>query len=294
MEYNFEAVTSFLGNVGFWPLLGLVYLIGMYFFWREARFTGKDRNSTFDLYIFAGAFSLLWGRVSYILSAWVSEYAGLPWFMFPYERYVDGLYIFRLLPWRFFRIWDGGVLFTGLFLGFFIVAFLYSVFVKKWSWKQMMAPVVLSSNLMFGLTISLYGALLPDKSVYNQGLVLLGFALGFILLGYLNNKFLVRMREAKRNINSILLLLFTALSTSFLYRSFTTGNLSDWDKINVQAYVALMIAVSVLYLFSLKRKNISIEGLSIVKPINVATNQSLSVKGLERRRARLKGGEDEK
>jgi hypothetical protein len=74
------------------------------------------------MWILTILFAMLWGRVSFIISNW-EFFDSLPWALAPYERYGDNVYFFRLLPWNFFDLRDGGFLFTGIFSAYIFLLF---------------------------------------------------------------------------------------------------------------------------------------------------------------------------
>ena len=96
----------------------------------------KNRSSVFDIFLISSSLSLLVGRIVYIVLEW-KTFSSYIWYWLPYEKYGDKIYLFRLLPWRFISIWDGGLDILGLFISLLLLLTLYSLVVKKWRWKQM-------------------------------------------------------------------------------------------------------------------------------------------------------------
>jgi hypothetical protein len=290
--FNVDQIEEVLSGWGVYPLplwlffllLFGIFLIGMYFFWWRARLTGKDRNSIFDLYFVSGFIALVWSRVSYILAN-ISSFTDIPWSIFPYEKYVDGVYVFRLLPWRYLRIWDGGILFTGLFAGFSIAAFIYATRIKKWNWRQIMSSVVVSSNLMFGLTLYIYGAgIISNSDVLNHGVYVVEISLIYLILDNLVRVFVKLGGRLKERISDGLLLLYSFVASGYLYKLFSENRLSDWDVINTQVFGVSILVFIVIYVFLMLRKeNISIESVSGAINPDIATNRSISISSLDKR-----------
>lgn len=276
-------INKSLVSFGFYPLLLTIFFVGMFIFWRESKLVAKNRSSIFDLYFISGFVALLWGRISYILAN-LSEFVDLPWFLFPYEKYVDGVYVFRLLPWRYFRVWDGGILFTGLFVGFSIAAFIYSIWIKKWNWREMMSSVVLSSNVMFALTLFAYGGVIKDQTVADHGIYLFELSLIYVIVANLIRMFVKKLPELKKRLFDISVLIYSLSVSWYLYRLFISNDMSEWDVINTQAFGIVMLLFIVVYILSMTRKkNISIESVSSVHSVDISANKAISVSVLDRR-----------
>ena len=127
MSQGISSIENFVRMIN--PFLGLmiIFFVGMYVFWKEASRSRKNNSSVFDSFLFSVLFGIIIGRIVYIVLDW-NEFSSYTWYWLPYERYGDQIYMFRLLPWRFLRIWDGqlDVLFTFiglLFLKHFLLLF---------------------------------------------------------------------------------------------------------------------------------------------------------------------------
>ena len=100
-------------NISFITMLVIIYLVTMVIFWYESKNAQKNTNSIFDMWFFSSIVMIIWGRIGFIITFW-DEFNQWNWFWLPYERYGDMMYIFRAMPWRLFKIWDGGFLFSWL------------------------------------------------------------------------------------------------------------------------------------------------------------------------------------
>jgi len=152
-------------------LLLTVLLIGMYVFWRGCSETRKDISSIFDIFIISLFSGLLLGRISYIISNW-TRFASSVWYWLPYEKYGDEIYLFRVLPWRFFRVWDWGIDILTMFVGFLLVASLWVLFVKKWKWSHMFTTIFFTAQIMLAISFLLLGGVSRNEQWILQGIVM--------------------------------------------------------------------------------------------------------------------------
>ena len=130
-ESLLNQIYEILSQIGFLPMLLIIYMVVMYVFWYNSYKANKDSGSVFDQWFFTTIIMIIWGRVAYIIEFW-GYYMKWPWFWLPYEKYGDTVYWFRTLPWRFFAIWDGGFLFIPMFFAFLLLSYFYVVRVKRW------------------------------------------------------------------------------------------------------------------------------------------------------------------
>lgn len=279
---NFEAVgteiVSFILNIGFLPWLLIVYILSSYIFWAESKKVQKDRSSIFDQWFVSTLVMIFWGRISYIIANW-QEFALLQWFYSPYERYGDKVFWFRLLPWKFFAVWDGGFLFTGLIAAFVLISFYYITIVKKWSWVEMLRPVISASEFMLGAILFFYGIFIESSEVMLFGVFLLIGVLIFYILHLIMSKFFKQDSSRESRIllygNSVYLL----ISFLFIAFLFLQGELTMIDKINIGILLLSGIATVGLYYTESVRPVMKIESYSIVRPVQLAslTNRAIKV-----------------
>ncbi|HQA99146.1 MAG TPA: hypothetical protein PLG10_02850, partial [Candidatus Dojkabacteria bacterium] len=133
-----------------------MFFIGLYIFWKEAVRSRKNNSSVFDAFIVSIIVGVFIGRVVYIILNW-SDFSSYIWYWLPYERYGDQIYLFRLLPWRFFQFWDGQIDILYTFLGVLLSQTLIVVFRKKWRWSEMFSAMYLSNWVMIALTYLFVG-----------------------------------------------------------------------------------------------------------------------------------------
>ncbi|MBD3329693.1 hypothetical protein GF357_04335 [Candidatus Dojkabacteria bacterium] len=255
--------------MGFIPLLIIIFIVGMYIFWRESKLVNKNLTSIFDQWVFAAVITAVWGRMSYIIANW-SQYAQTPWFYLPYEKYGSDVYFFRLLPWRFLAIWDGGFLFTGLITAFVVFNFVYVTFIKKWKWDEMLAPVVVSSHFILGAILTIYGVFLEQQDIIIYGGVLLGIVVLFYLL-----------RFAKRQLGEVIYIdiFYILASFGFVAVVFWIGNISWVDKLNVVVLMILAVLISLVYYRDSNEPDIEEDSqYESSRPVSISTNKAIKVK----------------
>ncbi len=281
MNITSETIGSFVTSLGIYPLFAFILVAGLYIFWRETRFSKKNRNSVFDMYFFSVILSAIWGRTSYIIANFV-EFANLPWFLFPYERYADGFYIFRLLPWRYFRVWDGGFLFTGIFVSLIVGGFLYATVIKKWRWRDMMGPVYSSAISMLAMTLYFYGFFTYTNLIISQGLRLMFISGLYFLITMILVRFKERLGALYTRVVPVSLLLFVIASSWFISRIFIGTGSTYVDELNIYAYLATTVLASLYYIYDSLRVELNIETITNIKaPISIMTNHPVKVKGRE-------------
>jgi len=252
-----------LSNIGFGPLLAIVILTGLYFYWLLSRKVGKDVNSIFDLW-FVGFFAMfIWGRVAYIIAFW-SQFESLMWFYLPYEKFADKVYLFRLLPWKLFAVWDGGILFSGMIVAFLLFSFIYIVFLKKWRWREMLKPVMVSTNIMLGLLFLVYGILVVKSEIAICGVILMLSVIVFIF------------DKAK---NPLIGAIYCVLSTLFVGYIFMLQDVTTIDQINVIAIVVVGVMMALWYFrsFIVKDTGKTVVDYDIVENAQVQTNKAIKI-----------------
>ncbi len=282
MEIDIQLLREIVLTIGFIPILFLIGFVGLYSFWREATFTRKNRSSIFDMFLFILVFTILWGRLTYIFSNW-QEYSNLIWFPFPYERYADGFFLFRLLPWRFFRVWDGGFLFLGSYVGAIISGYLFSTFIKKWKWKQMINTVYVPATLMLSITLFFSGILANSENLISQGL-----SLGSIVVTYTAASFFIYRNVSLKikfyeNLFYLTNALFVVISSSYIFFSFLNSNITQWDRWNIYAFGGFTILALILYIYDVTRVEINIETRTNIRT-NISTNQPIRIRKTDEKR----------
>ena len=134
LDYIFR-LKEFIQNIHPLVVFALLFLLGMYIFWRGSIESRKNRSSVFDMFLISGFLSGIVGRVVYIILEW-EQFSSFIWYWIPYEKYGDEVFLFRLLPWRFLSIWDGGIIILAMFVTLLLVMTFYTLVIKKWRWKH--------------------------------------------------------------------------------------------------------------------------------------------------------------
>jgi hypothetical protein len=254
MDQFLEIIINVINQIGFWPLFIVGLLLSLFLFWKES-YSHKDRNSVFDMWVLTILFSMFWARLSFIISNW-EFFESLPWALAPYERYGEQIYFFRLLPWRFFDLRDGGFLFTSIFSAYILFAFLYNIFVKRWRWREMFIPVILSAEILLVFVLIVYGALagFPD-------IVLGGFFIGGVILGFLVIIMFLRWMLKKNHFVEILpglinfvVMIFILISFALITRLFLSYDISPIDRINIIIMNVTGFVVAFYFIFVEKRR----------------------------------------
>lgn len=273
IDWLAQFIQSSIFKLGFIPSLLIVFVIGMYFFWRDAMKTRKNRNSVFDIYMLTSILMLFWGRAMYVISS-AAEYKGLIWFLSPYERYSDGIYYFRLLPWRYFRIWDGGVMYIPMFVSFIVIGFIATTVLKKWRWREVIGSVYLTGSVMFGLTLFISGSLGENTEIYKQGLVLLVISGVYIFVqGFLERAF-ARFRDKMDKYMFVLSYIFSLVVSFYIYSSLEPATQIDLN--HIKALIIFTGISSVMFFLDMSKKNIGIEAVG-VSTKQVGTNQPVKM-----------------
>jgi len=253
-----ESVQNFFLGVGFIPILVVLAVLGIYIFWAEAHATRKDRNSIFDLYIIAFIITIIWGRVSYILAN-PADFQGLIWSIVPYEKYSDGIYYFRLLPWKFLKIWDGGFLYISMYVAFTTITFALSTFVKKWRWREMLGVISISGSIMLGLSLFATGLYGENVQVRNQGLGIIGIFVIYSVLHYLLKKALKNNRDSYEKNIFILHFAYFVIANIYILFSLLSSEITKIDRYNLYALAVFCLLSSILYIYDMQKTNIVVD-----------------------------------
>lgn len=228
--------------------------------------TRKDRSSIFDLFIISIFVGLLFGRVVYILSN-AQDFFGFIWYWLPYERYTEEVYWFRLLPWRFFNIFDGGLDILVMFVGYLFTASFWSTMVKKWRWNHMFPTIYFSGEVMLSISFLLIGLSSGNVTWIYEGIVLAVLPLiSILLIGYVNK---IQRPTAEKSIYlvaNIILILIASIVIGYIY---TTGVVNLYDKITVFVLLLWTIFGLIYFIKDSKRANVVIEKVSSVRGIDI-------------------------
>ncbi|HQI92615.1 MAG TPA: hypothetical protein PLE98_01245, partial [Candidatus Dojkabacteria bacterium] len=167
-----EKTINFLSWINPSLVFIFIFFIGLIIFWRGSVESRKERSSTFDIFFLSGFFSLVSARIAYIVTNW-EAFAGFIWYWLPYERYGEEIFLFRLLPWRFLNIFDGGINILVMFVSFLLFATIGVVIIKKWKWRDMFPVIFFSAEAMLAMSFLFSGVIANNMEWIVQGGVLL-------------------------------------------------------------------------------------------------------------------------
>jgi hypothetical protein len=239
----------------------------MYVFWRGCMETEKDRSSTFDVYVLSLIFAVSAGRLGYILSN-LDEFTGFIWYWSPYEKYADTVYLFRLLPWRFLRIWDGGVAIPALFVGFILFATFFVLFVKKWRWRQLFFVVFFSGVLMLSSSLLYVSAISSDLSILLFSGILFASIAVFYISSHVITRLKVKWRVRKKIVGYIGSILIWLVSAYISYKFLVEDN-SMVEKISAYVLIAWVVISTILFVVDMRKKKAKIEKVSSVQSVSL-------------------------
>lgn len=238
----------------------------MYVCWRGAMETRKDRSSVFDLFIISIFLGLIVGRIMYIFSNW-QDFNSYVWYWLPYERYGTEVYWFRLLPWRFLNIFDGGLDILVMFVGYLFTASFWSTIVKKWKWNHMFPTIFFSGEVMLAISFLLMGLSSANPTWIYEGLILSVFPLvSIILIGYINKVQKPIIEKRIYLIANVILILLASLVIGYIY---STGDMTEVSKITIIALLIFVALSLLLFIKDSKRANVVIERVSSVRGMDI-------------------------
>ena len=270
LDYLFWAFSSFSPAV----LFLLVIFFGLYVYWRGSMETRKNASSVFDIFLLSILGGLIAGRIIYVLSNW-GDFSQTVWWWLPYERYGDQVYLFRLLPWKFLNIFDGGLDILVMFVAYLLSSSFLSSFVKRWSWKDTFPTIFFSGETMLSFSFLLLGLSNQNTTWLYEGLILLiSPVISIILITYVNK---IQKPQRERKIYlwaNVLLSTLTGSGVGYIYLS---GGLDIFEKVTVIIFLVwVAIGVLVFFLVARKTENIVIEKVSSVRSIEVGSPVKLS------------------
>lgn len=260
-------IISFIRSIN--PLIGLfvIFFIGLYVFWKEAVRSRKNNSSVFDIFIVSIIIGLFIGRVMYIILNW-SDFSSYTWYWLPYERYGDQVYLFRLLPWRFFQFWDGQLDILYTFLGVLLSQTLIVIFRKKWRWCELFSAMYLSNWGMIALTYLFVGVQSKNDIWIKHGVwILIPFVLFIILQCIFMNIYTGKRKDATRILLQNIFALIAVAIISFVYFS------SSPQIVTIVGIVILLVwyiaGVVMNTIDSKKINNVTIESVSSVRQVSI-------------------------
>lgn len=228
--------------------------------------TRKDRSSTFDLFFVSIFLGFLIGRVIYILSNY-DDFSGYIWYWLPYEKYGDQVYWFRLLPWRFFNIFDGGLNILSMFVVYLLSASLWSSRIKKWRWGQMFPTIYFSGETMLALSFILLGLNGSNGTWVLQGSVLSAFPIIAIFFINLVNR--MQMPIAEKRIYIFVNIALSSISAFIIGYIYLSGELNIYEQITMYIFFIWLLFGLIFFVRDMKKANFVIEKVSSVREIGI-------------------------
>ena len=268
MEWLFNTIKGGIFWLGPTVTLAIITIIGLYICWKECSRSRKNNSSVFDMYLFSILGGLAFARIAHIIR-YSSEYFDNIWYWLPYEKYADQVYLFRLLPWRFLRIWDGGLDLLYLFVGMILIQTVWTVLRKKWKWSDLFPAIFLSNWAMLGLSFLLLGIQWANNAWSNQGIILLVPYIVFLILqGILVN---LQKGSAKERVRLVLQVIFSIVSIGvILYIYFTLPQIEIITIIGVIIWILWGIIGTIFHIRSSSKKtNVTIERVSSVRHVTL-------------------------
>ena len=271
-----ESIQSFLIKLSPLWVYFFVVAVGLFVYWRGCTETRKNRSSIFDTFFISIIFGLIVGRASFLSINW-SEYSRYAWYYLPYERYGDTVYLFRLLPWRLIRIWDGGLTIFVAMVAFIILLTLLTLFYKKWRWYRTYFPIFFSMISMLGLSFTYLGILGGYNLWIYSGAILTTLPVIFWIISKI---LLVTIKNGIRRRKMLVYIGILIVTLSSLYISYQYL-IDDVSKLEFGSVITLMVWIAVMDIYTIidiNRPNLKIEKVSAVRAVEIEVNQPIKIK----------------
>jgi hypothetical protein len=260
-----EKIQEILNSVSPLILFTIVLLLGMFVFWSGSMETRKDTSSVYDIFIISLFGGLVVGRICYIITNW-EQFSNFIWYWLPYEKYGEEIYLFRLLPWRFVRIWDWGIDILSMFVAFLLIATFLVWVVKKWKWSHMFPTIFFTAEGMLAISFILFGASTSNQGWLTQGVVMLLLPLVLFFLKNSVKKAIVGKKELK-----ILVLLdtfFILLTTVYVTYTYFIADINNTEKASIITFALWSFFGVIFYMKETKKADITIEKVSSVHTVS--------------------------
>jgi MFS family permease len=276
MSSIFNSISNFLIDLNpVWVYL-TIFLAGLFIYWRGCTETRKNRSSIFDTFLISILSGVIMGRVSYLVINW-SEYSRYAWYFLPYERYGDTVYLFRLLPWRLVRIWDGGLTIFVAMIAFLILLTLLALFYKKWRWYQVYFPIFFSMTSMLGLSFAYLGIVDSYNLWIYMGIILFLFpsifwAISKILL------FTIKNGIKRRKVLVYIGVLLVTIASLYISYEYISDDISTFELVSVITLLVWTAVMNIFTIVDVNRPNVEIEKVSSVRAVDIEVNQPIRIK----------------
>ena len=260
-----EKIQDMLNSVSPLILFALVVFLGMYVFWSGSMETRKNISSVYDIFVTSLFGGLVVGRACYIIINW-EQFSNLIWYWLPYEKYGDEIYLFRLLPWRFVRIWDWRIDILSMFVSFLLIATFWVLVVKKWKWSHMFTTIFFTAEVMLALSFILLGASTGNQEWLTQGIVMVLLPLVLFFLKNSVKKAIIGKKELR--ILMLLEIFFILLTTAYVTYTYLIVDISNAEKASIITFAVWSLLGIIFYMKETKQADITIEKVSSVRTVS--------------------------
>ena len=241
-----EKAINFLSQINSSLVFIFIFLMGLIIFWRGSVESRKERSSTFDLFFLSGFI----------------------WYWLPYEKYGEEIFLFRLLPWRFLNIFDGGINILVMFVSFLLFATIGVVIIKKWKWRDMFPVIFFSAEAMLAMSFLFSGVIANNMGwIVQGGVLLIPIILILIILSFVTPNTEGKEEKSLYIIVNIFLIL---LSTGFILYVYLKNDIELIDKISCLIFLIWSLIGSLSFLREERGSRFSIERVSSVRTISSA------------------------
>jgi hypothetical protein len=260
-----EKIQQILNSVSPLILFVVVLLLGMYVFWSGSMETRKNISSVYDIFVTSLLGGLVVGRICYIIINW-NQFSSFIWYWLPYEKYGEQIYLFRLLPWRFMRIWDWRIDILSMFVAFILIATFWVVIVKKWKWSHMFTTIFFTAEGMLAISFILLGASTANQEWLTQGIVMVLLPLVLFFLKNSVKKAIVGKKEIKTLM--LLDIFFITLTTAYVTYTYFIADINNTEKASIITFAVWSLLGIIFYMKETKQADITIEKVSSVRTVS--------------------------
>ena len=260
-----EKIQQILNSVSPLILFVVVLLLGMYVFWSGSMETRKNISSVYDIFVTSLLGGLVVGRICYIIINW-EQFSSFIWYWLPYEKYGEQIYLFRLLPWRFMRIWDWRIDILSMFVAFILIASFWVLIVKKWKWSHMFTTIFFTAEGMLAISFILLGASTANQEWLTQGVVMVLLPLVLFFLKNSVKKAIVGKKEIKTLM--LLDIFFITLTTAYVTYTYFIVDINNTEKASIITFAVWSLLGIIFYMKETKQADITIEKVSSVRTVS--------------------------
>jgi hypothetical protein len=251
-------------------------LVGLFIYWRGCTETRRNRSSIFDTFLISITIGLIMGRISYLTINW-SDYSRFAWYFLPYERYDQTVYLFRLLPWRLMRVWDGGLTIFVAMISFLVIISLLVILYKKWKWYQVYFAVFFSMTSMLAISFLYLGIIENFINWIVRGLILFLIPLIFWAFSKIF-LFLIKNGYKRRKILVYFGILIVTLTSVYISYEYLSDQTSQFEFISVIILLIWNVLSDIFIIIELNRPKVEIERVSSVRAVDIEVNQPIRIK----------------